>query len=358
MNRGNTARRRALVPAAGLALVVGCLAGCARLEHFSPPSPPPGTGDGIPAGVTVYRVPPTATAPGLRAPDHPDLVAVDDTVTPNGELFLFLPGTGGQPACCRYLLDTAAQAGFLAIGLTYDNTEAVGRICESNQECYTVVRHDDFDGSAPSSFVDVTPADSIEARLVDMLRYLAARHPSQGWSRYLSGSTPEWSKIVVAGHSQGGGDAAYIAKLQDVEGVMMLSSDVDSTATHPPVAASYLTTGHRTPLDRYIGFAHTRDPSNDKIEADWTALDLQSFGPAVSVDREEPPFRDSHELLTSARVPSGPAPRLAPHDSTAVDSQTPICSNGSPAFVPVWRYMMQVAGGLPVTSGPGLCATG
>ena len=228
----------------------------------------------------------------------------------------------------------------------------------TDQACFTVVRQDDFDGSTPGSYAGITPANSIQARLVDLLRYLAAEHPSQGWSRFLVGATPLWSKVVVAGHSQGGGDAAYIAKVRGVEGVVMLSSDVDSTTTRPPVAATYLTTGHLTPLDRYVGFDHTRDPFNDKIEADWTALDLRSFGSPVSVDGKAPPFDNSHELLTSAQVPPGPAPALATHDSTAIDAQTPLCPNGSPAFVPVWRHMMQVAGGLPITSGPALCAAG
>jgi hypothetical protein len=354
-----------------LFLVVGCLTGCARLRRAttatiqSPAttaaaSNGAGSGAGT-SGAITYEFQPTATASGLSGPYDPDFVAVDNHVPSNGELFLFLPGTGGQPDCCQYLLDTAAQAGFMAVGLTYDNTEAVGKICENEQVCYTDVRHDDFDGSNPStsnSYADITPANSIQSRLVDLLRYLGARHPSQGWLRFLAGSTPLWSAIVVAGHSQGGGDAAYIAKVRDVEGVVMLSSDVDSTATYPPLAATYLTTAHLTPLDRYVGFDHTRDPFNDKIEADWTALDLQSFGPAVSVDGNAPPFGNSHELLTSTQVPPGPAPALATHDSTAVDSQTPLCSNGSPAFVPVWRYMMQVAGGLPITSGPGLCPAG
>jgi hypothetical protein len=361
-----------LIVPVSLLLVLGCLTGCARLRRSTTATIQPsattatasngGTGSGGgTSGVVTYEVQPTATASGLSGPYNPDFVAVGNHVPSNGELFLFLPGTGGQPDCCQDLLETAAQAGFMALGLTYDNTEAVGKICENNQVCYTDVRHDDFDGSTPStpsSYADITPANSIQSRLVDLLRYLAAQHPSQGWSRFLVGSTPLWSTIVVAGHSQGGGDAAYIAKVRDVEGVVMLSSDVDSTATYPPVAATYITTGHLTPLDRYVGFDHTRDPFNDKIEADWASLDLQSFGPAVSVDGNAPPFGNSHELLTSTQVPSGPAPALATHDSTAVDSQTPLCSNGSPAFVPVWRYMMQVAGGLPITSGPGLCAAG
>jgi hypothetical protein len=353
------------VPACVLVLFLGCLAGCGRLSSLrstggspiSTTTSAPATGGHGSSGLTTYEVQPTATAAGLSGPDSPDVAAVDTAVPSNGELFLFLPGTGGQPSCCQDLLETAARTGFLAIGLTYDNSQAVGKICLDDLNCYTTVRQDDFDGSAPSSFADVSPANSIQSRVVDLLRYLAATHPSQGWDQFLDGSTPAWSKIVVSGHSQGGGDAAYIAKVRSVEGVVMLASDVDSTATSPPVAATYLTTGHLTPLDRYVGFDHVDDPYHDKIVADWTALGLQSFGPATSVDGKSPPFGNSHQLVSAAAVPPGPAPALATHDSSAVDVQTPLCPDGSPAYAPVWRYMMQVAGGLPLTSGPMVCTT-
>lgn len=305
--------------------------------------------------VVTYEVAPAITAAGLSGPQDPDLAAVDPAVPQNGELFVFLPGTGGQPDCCRDLIETAARTGFLAVGLAYLNAQAVGRICGDDLTCYATVRQDDFDGSAPSPFSHVDATDSIQARLVDLLRYLASSHPSQGWEQFIDGAAPAWSRIVVAGHSQGGGDAAYIAKIRQVEGVVLLAAPVDSSTGYPPVAADYLTTGHLTPLARYVGFDHTRDPFHDKIVADWAALGLQSFGPARSVDGDRSPFGGSHELLTSTTVPPGPAPVLATHDSTAVDSQTPTCPDGSTAFVPVWRYMMQVAGGLAMTGGQPTC---
>jgi hypothetical protein len=320
------------------------------------PSAAPNSSTGAGADdVVTDEVPPSQTASGLDGPVSPSVAMVDPRAPANGELFLFMPGTGGHPEENRDLLGVAATSGFLAVGLTYDNTQAVGRICGNDLDCYATVRQDDFDGSAPSGFADVAPADSIQSRLVDLLDFLANRHPGQGWARFVERGAPTWSKIVVAGHSQGGGDAAYIAKVRDVEGVVMLASDVDSSATSPPLAATYLETGHLTPLDRYVGFDHSADPFRDKIVTDWNALGLRSLGAPIMVDGTRPPFDHSHELLTSATVPPGPAPSLATHDSTAVDGQTPTCPDGSPAFAPVWRYMMEVAGGLRITSGPAVC---
>ena len=301
-----------------LALAVALTGGCQRLSGATQPTQPPTTRSSVvtapastPGGlstVTTYHIQPTATASGLSGPSAPDFVAVDRGVSSNGELFLFLPGTGGQPECCQDLLETAAETGFLAIGLTYPNTEAVGKICLNDLSCYGIVRQNDFDGSAPSTFSDITPANSIQSRLVDLLLYLAARHPRQGWGQFLDGPTPVWSRIVVAGHSQGGGDAAYVAKIRRVEGVVMLSSPVDSSATDPPVPATYLTTGHLTPLERYVAFDHVDDPFHDKIVADWTALDLQSFGPAASVDGSRPPFRQLPRARDLCRRAPGSGP--------------------------------------------------
>ena len=276
-------------------------------------------------------------------------MALDPAARSNGELFVFFPGTGGQPDCCTLLVEAAARLGYHAIGLTYQNTQAVGELCKNDLTCYGTVRLDDFNGTDPSSFSDVAPDQSIAARLADLLSYLASKYPSEGWSPFLDGAQVNWGVTVVAGHSQGGGDAAFIAKVERTEGVVMLSSVVDSTSTSPPVAATYLTTGHLTPLSRYVGFDHTGDPFYPKIRADWTALGLGGLGPAASMART----RNRNALAVPPAI-------LATHDSTAVDSATPMCPDGTPEFAPVWRYMMQVAGGLPIvggaaTDGSGLC---
>lgn len=303
-------------------------------------------------GPTVLQVPPTTTNPILAEPAVPNFVALDTAVRSNSELLVFFSGTGGQPDCCQLFLKEAAQLGFHTIGLAYENMQAVGTICRNNLTCYGTVRQNDFDGADASAYSNVAPAQSISARLVDLLGFLAKTYPSQGWASFLSADHVNWNLVVVAGHSQGGGDAAYIAKIEKVEGVIMLSSDVDSTSTTPPVAATCLRTDHLTALNRYIGFDHTQDPFYPKIRADCTALNLASLGPAVSVDSSSPPYSHSHQLITSATVPDE---ILATHDSTAVDSATPMCANGTAEFAPVWRYMMEVAGGLPLSAGPSHC---
>ena len=60
-------------------------------------------------------------------------------------------------------------------------------------------------------------------RLTRLLHQLAEQDPAGQWAAYLDGDEPRWSRIVLAGQSQGGGMAAYLAKTRAVAGVMMFS---------------------------------------------------------------------------------------------------------------------------------------
>ena len=68
------------------------------------------------------------------------------------------------------------------------------------------------------------------------MRWLAANDAAHGWSSYLTTADPssppetqiDWTKIVVAGHSQGGGHAAAVGKLFPVARVVQLSASCDA----------------------------------------------------------------------------------------------------------------------------------
>jgi len=62
---------------------------------------------------------------------------------------------------------------------------------------------------------------NVEALLVRVLGEL-------GWSEYLSAGTPDWSRIVISGHSQGASHAAYIAYKRQVQGALLLSGPQDA----------------------------------------------------------------------------------------------------------------------------------
>jgi hypothetical protein len=308
-----------------------------------------------PAGaprLTSLSVSPSATDPRLAGPNDPNLAVLGPRSSWNGLLLVFLPGSGGQPACCRLFLDEAATLGYHAIGLTYDNTIAVGSRCLNDLACYGVVRQNVFDGSDPTAPTAVVARDGVEHRLAALLATLARTHPRDGWGAFVHHGKPEYRSIVLTGHSQGGGEAAFIGTLRRLRGVVSLSSPPDTNDRH--VAAPWLSTvdGGATPLDRYYAFAHTGDPFLPRIEADWAAMGLGGLGLITSVDQTGPPYGYSHQLLSSAALPPVV---LATHDSTAVDGAQPLCPDGSSEYVVVWRYLLQAAGGLPVTASPPGC---
>src|SRR5207245_975490 len=83
-------------------------------------------------------------------------------------------------------------------------------------------------------------------RLTKLLQYLALQYPDEGWDRFLLRDKPKWSQIAVSGHSQGGGNAAMIAKIRLVARVVLFSSVTDSIQTEAP---SWVAT-HVTPVGR------------------------------------------------------------------------------------------------------------
>lgn len=332
-----------------LAVLIAVRAGLQRRDHTA------NSGSGAePPGLTVHSVAPAQTDLSQAGPAAPSLAMTGEASHSNGLLLVFLPGTGGKPSCCTLFLTRAVSLGYSAIGLTYNNETAVGARCLNDLGCFGEVRANVFDGSDPSSYSDLPASDGVSSRLVALLSYLAARYPREGWGRFLDGGEPAWGSIVMSGHSQGGGEAAFIGTLRRLRGVVALSSPPDTDLSHQP--ASWLSSVPRgpTPLGRIIAFVHSGDPFYARILADWSAMQLGSLGPPTYVDAAAPPYGGTHQLISSAPLPQAV---LATHDSTAVDAATPTCSNGAPEYAPVWDYMLQVAGGLPVPRAAAGCGS-
>ena len=306
------------------------------------------------AAVVTHQVSPTATDPAIVGPDDPNLAVVGAPSQWNGKLVVFLPGTGGKPGCCQMFLTEAAALGFHAIGLTYNNTVAVGAKCMNNLTCYGTVRRNVFDGADRTLYSSLSPTDGVEHRLAALLAYLVRTYPTEGWGTFLSGALPSYGLTVMSGHSQGGGEAAFIGTQRRLPGVVSLSSPPDTNDNHQ--AAPWLSAipGGPTAGTQYFGFFHQGDPFASRIQADWTAMGLDALGPLTSVDNAGPPYGQTHELTSSA-----PLPRvvLAAHDSTAVDNAQPLCPDGRSAYTPVWAYLLDRAAALAITASGGGCTS-
>jgi hypothetical protein len=321
------------------------LAGCGS---FTAPAPAPAlTGPKVAAttpgltgpaanGLLEYAVLPGATDRAIDDWRQPHFVTYNPAVPSKNKLFVFLGGSFGIPAHTKDITREAANQGFNAINLRYPNSWTVYNLCarDSDRNCFENVREEIFDGQDRTNKVNITPANSLQNRLEKLLVYLARQHPGQGWAKFLDGSNIRWDSTVIAGHSQGGGEAMTIAHFKTVSRVVMFGAPSDSfeggTIPSPGITAD-----NATPASAYYAFTHTKDPGLRMDKAAWTILGMDQFGPLVNVDVQQPPFNGSHELTT------GVTPVIAGryHGSVVVDGDTPLKADSTPLFAPVWDYL-------------------
>ncbi|PZE28799.1 hypothetical protein [Curtobacterium sp. MCBD17_028] len=251
----------------------------------------------------------------------------------DGPLLLFLPATRARPADYRTFLSVASQAGYNVLGLDYWNLgTTLSGTCENDPRCYTQVQRNRFDGTDASQFSDVGPAGSITARLRDAVAHLSSADPAGGWNRFVDGAGHiAWDHIVVAGHSQGGGEAAFIAHIRPVLGALMFSSPVESDgAAH----AAWMDRPGVTPITREYAIDDVRDVFGPRIRGSWRVLGLDGpHGPSVTTTR--PPSGDPHAILTRLDVGD---PDQA--HSLIIDDATPLQANGTPRMLPLWHWML------------------
>jgi predicted esterase len=172
------------------------------------------TSPDVAPGMQVYQILPSDVDPSIKRFNKPNIVLVKDDLPPTANLLVFFPGTGGDPNMSLPFLIAGANAGYRVIGLMYDNGVSDPQTCGPNPDpaCSDRFREKRIFGDAESADIDDLPNESIENRLMKLLHYLDQLQPDQHWGRYLTSGLPNWSRIAVAGHSQGGGVAAYIGK--------------------------------------------------------------------------------------------------------------------------------------------------
>ena len=228
---------------------------------------------------SIEYIKPSQANPSVREYDTPNAVITrsGDRGTAQAPLAIFLPGTGGRPQNVLPLLNVIAQQGYTVIGLSYDVEPSLSKVCprNPNPQCSGNFRQVRTfgDGAGP---VQNPPAESITARLTDLIRYLDRTHPGKGWNAYLGpDGGPAWDRILVSGLSQGAGMAAYIAKRYPVYRVVLFSSPWDTTGRdrHP---APWLSKPSATPPDRWWAERHRREKTTKLIARAYEALRIPS----------------------------------------------------------------------------------
>lgn len=278
---------------------------------------------------TVEEIPPSAADPQIKRFDAPNIVAYHTDVKSDAPLLVWFSGTGGTPQTGWLFIKAAADAGYRVIGLMYDNGVSDPQTCGPNPDpaCADRFRQKRIFGDDVSKDIDDLPAESVVNRLTKLLHYLDAHHPGRGWAQYLSNGEPNWSRIAVAGHSQGGGVAAYIAKKKLVYRVINLSGAWDRTEQGAKDWALWITSPSETPMSRWYAAYHAKEKNAEPMKAAYAALQIP---------------QDHIRVMTLEPNPATQSPAGVDvyHGSMVSERSTPRDANGDPAYAADWAFML------------------
>ena len=289
-------------------------------------------------GVTrEYYIAPNVTDSKINTVLSNHFASVKEGVTLKNVLFVFFPGTYRNPTVCKATTQKAASLGFHSIGLMYDNRVAGNPLCSATGDvtCHSRARREVIDGIDRHPKVSVNASNSVINRLYKLLVYLNSKHPTQGWGQYMLNGKPNWSKIIVAGHSQGGAIAGVIGKYYPVKKVIMFS--MIDYLNNGKIPDWELLSANRA---KFFALTHTADElvPYPKVKTTWTAMKMDIYNGRINVDWNAYPYSNSHTLITS-RIPTTTNIDKF-HNSTGVDSYIPKTSAGKYVYDKAWEYLL------------------
>lgn len=214
------------------------------------------------AQVKVLYVQPEQTDPTITTVHSPHVAMYDPQANPQHRLLLFINGTGSKATNGLALDRTFASWGYHAISIDYENnvlTASLGHSTNSTE--FDRYRQAIVTGAPVSDRVKVNAANSILNRFQKLLVYLVAHDPDGGWDEFVKDEKPVWNRIIVAGHSQGSGHAAFIGKMFNVDRVLVFSGPQDYL-DNLQIPAPWQGGPSATSPSRFFAFLSTNDPYN------------------------------------------------------------------------------------------------
>ncbi|HVU57264.1 MAG TPA: hypothetical protein VHD83_19515 [Puia sp.] len=274
------------------------------------------------AQMKVLSVEPSQTDPLIETVHGPHIAVYEKGIRSQHLLYLFFPGTGGRAAGSKKMDSIFAVKGLHAISLDYENN-VVAVSCAHGRDStgFDRYREEIITGKPVSDKVSVDSVNSILNRFQKLLVYLVKNDPNGGWDEFVKDDRPVWSKIIVAGHSQGSGHAAYIGKIYKVDRVLMFSGPQDYL-DDLDMPAPWQTGKGATSPTKYYAFLNLQDAFNVKHQiANCMKLMRQSQPDTLMVKPGEAIHGHKHILVNDI-------PTKDHHGSTI-----------SPVFENVWEYM-------------------
>jgi len=306
-------------------------------------SGPPATTDSTQAGALLeHKILPHETDSLIRKTDEPHYAFLNTTLPRRNKLLLFLGGTNTSPQYFLEFSKTAAGMGFHVINVQYMNS-VTARVCEdvADMKCFNAYHEEVIFGKDDSEFIKVGPGDGIINRAVRLLHYLHDKSPDEGWNQFYSDDILNWSAITVAGHSQGGDHAAYLAYKFSVDRLIMMCAPNDFSKRYAKSAA-WCREQFATPANRFYGIMHKRDEVVSPAEhyAVWKDMNLLAEADTSSADVDT--YKNFRALYTDVE-PNPAADRYkSRHNAPVIDEAVPTGSEGEQLRM-VWRHLLGAA---------------
>lgn len=286
-----------------------------------------------------YTVLPQLTDNTIKESEEPHFAYIDQRVSPKGTLLVFLGGTHSFPRQFQLFPRTASGLGYHVVNINYLN-DISSRVCEdeTDMKCFANYHEEVIFGNDESDAVKIDSGNSIVNRIIKLLQYLNAGHPSDGWAQYYATNGLLFSKVVFAGHSQGGGHAAYIASKVSVARVVLFCSPNDYSVKYQRVA-DWCNGELATTTDRFFGLNHKRDEivSPSEQYAVWKALGMLTGSDTSSADKST--YKNFRALYTNYEPnPEATTLRLK-HNMPVVDNVIPAGPEGD-QLKKVWKHLL------------------
>jgi hypothetical protein len=282
---------------------------------------------GLHAATRILRVLPSQTDAAIETVHGPHIAMYDPQSDSPHLLFLFLVGTGSKADSSLKIDSAFARWGYHAISLDYENNVLAASCAHSlDSATFGHYREAIVTGAPVSEKIEVNPANSILNRFQKLLVYLAKNDPNGGWGEFVHHGQPVWGRIIVAGHSQGSGHAAYIGKLFRVNRVLMFSGPQDymDNLDRP---APWQARKSATPSSRFFAFLNLKDPFNVNHQIANCMLLMKMSRPDTLMVKPGEAIEGEHHILIND-FPTGY------HGSTLL-----------PQYENVWKYMATAATG-------------
>ena len=291
-------------------------------------------------------VDPLDTGPGIvkaelpNAGDVPQRHVVAPALgEPRDILLVWLAGSGAAPTQYLEFTRAAAENRLDTVGLVYPSWPPVNDITtnDTDPDLPAAIRTERLFGVDATDVIDVDFANSVENRLVKLLEDQAAAFPGERWASYLlPDGSPDWTRIAVAGHSQGAGHAAFLGKLEPLAGVLILAGPGDFVQDFG--TAPWLFEPGATPAARTAAFTHVEDRNAAGFFFNQRVLNLNAFGEVQNIDGLSTQQIRGQLLASTADFPAG----SNGHGAVVVDDRLARDAGGAPIYRPVWDAMLRV----------------